>query len=434
MANKSGRGSTEYRGKADARLKRVRRKNAAKNGFFDWIIGFFGNIHDSSVRVGEEGFIVRGGNLDYQLFAIVMMLLAFGIVMVYSASAYEGYIMHKGASEYFVKNQGQFMLIGLVAMWIVSHINENFWRAASRFILFFALMLVIFCLIKGTAENGSKRWLEFGPIKFQPSEFAKPAIAIYMSERCSTEKHKLNDIWGIISICIMPVILIGAIAIENLSSAILPFVVMMGILIVASDNKKDMFRIVLLGVIMAAAFILAQPYRRERIMDKLSGADNTAGGTGSTQTLQSLYAIGSGGWFGKGLGNSAQKNGHLSECYNDFIFSIICEELGIFGAIVVIVLFMMLFWKLASLAKHTTNEYNAYLIVGILSNIASQTALNMAVATDIAPNTGVTLPFISHGGSSLLVTLISMGLVFAVTRKTNIYESVRSDRTDEVAN
>lgn len=434
MANNSGRGSTEYRGKADARLKRVRRKNAAKDKFSQWGSSFWGNISDSASRARKEGLVVRGGNVDYQLFAIVMMLLAFGLVMVYSASSYEGYVLHKGDSEYFLKNQGIFAAVGILAMWIVSHINENVWRTISRFLLLGAIALVVVCLVKGTAENGSKRWLEFGPIQFQPSEFAKPAIAIYMSERCSTENDKLKDIWGILSICIMPVILIGVIAVENLSSAILPFVVMMGILVVASDNKKDMFRIMLLGAILAAAFIWAQPYRRERIMDKISGADNTASGTGSTQTLQSLYAIGSGGLFGKGLGNSAQKNGHLSECYNDFIFSIICEELGIFGAVVVIVLFLMLFWKLATLARSTTNEYNAYLIVGILSNIASQTALNMAVATDIAPNTGVTLPFISHGGSSLLVTMFSMGLVFAVTRKTNIYESVRSDSKDEVTN
>ncbi len=375
----------------------------------------------------------KRGNIDYSLLFIVLFLLAFGLVMLYSTSSYEAAAEYKDAA-YFLKRQAVFTLLGLIIMVGVSFIPYTFWKKISFLTYMVSIGLIILILPFGLEVNGAKRWLALPgiPMQLQPAEVAKIALIIFSAmfiEKLG--RRNLLSLKGFIA-PLIPALIVAVLLwkiTDNLSSAIITMAIVMGMLFVACPDYK---RFVAMGASVAAVgagavwFIVnsadqnSLDFRGERILAWLD-PQAYAGGKGY-QTIQALYAIGSGGMFGKGLGQSMQKLGFIPEAQNDMIFSIICEELGLFGAVSIMLLFLILLWRFVAIASNADDFYGAMLVVGVFSHIAVQVILNIAVVTNTIPNTGVTLPFISYGGSSVFFLLAEIGIVLSVARGLNAEE------------
>jgi cell division protein FtsW len=267
----------------------------------------------------------------------------------------------------------------------------------------------------GTSSHGSSRWRAIGPISFQPSEFAKIGVIIFLATVVEKIPKQMNKSSGIFKVLAMLIPLVGVIAYSNLSTAVIVLGIAVCMLFVASPKYKPFLVIGVLGIAFILIFIFAMGagYRSDRVDAWLH--PETAGDSGY-QTLMGLYAIGSGGLFGKGLGQSLQKMGHVPESQNDMIFTIICEELGLFGAICVILLYLMMIWRMMVIANNAKDLFGALLVVGVMTHISLQVILNIAVVTNSIPNTGVTLPFISYGGTSVMFLMMEIGLVLSVSK------------------
>lgn len=350
---------------------------------------------------------------DYSLLFIIIFLLGFGLVMLYSVSAYEGQDVF-GDAAYYLKKQAFSIGLGLIGMFVVTKIPYRVWKKLSLLAYIVSFLLCAGLILVGSASNGSARWYRIGPLSIQPSEIAKVAVIIYMAAILSRMPKQVKDFKTIIKILIRVAPLIVVIAYSNLSTAIIVAGICVLMLFVVSPKYSHFIALAGLGVAAVAVGTLVASYRADRIKawlhPELYPAD-------AYQTLQGLYAIGSGGLFGKGLGGSMQKLGYVPEAQNDFIFTIICEELGLFGAVCVILLFVLLIWRFMIIANNAPDLFGALLVVGVMSHIALQVVLNIAVVTNSMPNTGITLPFISYGGTSIAILLSEMGLVLSVSRE-----------------
>lgn len=366
----------------------------------------------SSRRSSNNAFWVRGGYFDYQSAFIITVIVLFGIMMVYSSSSYRA-VMNGLSSGYYALRQGIFAAVGLVTMVAVSRVNYKWYQNFSMVLILLAAFLSLVVIFIGTASHGATRWIPLGPIQFQPSEIVKPAIIIYMAHACVAQSKLLDSIKGIFRMCLIPLICIVLIAKENLSTAIVCFAIMVVIMFVASPRFWNLVILGLIGVVAAIVAVVAVGYRGDRFDAWLNPETSESG----FQTMQSLYAIGSGGLFGRGLGQSIQKMGFLPESHNDMIFSVICEELGLFGAVGVIVLFVMLLLRFRYIANNARDSFGGLLVTGVITHIAVQLIVNIGVVTNTIPPTGVTLPFISYGGTSLVFMLIEVGMVLGVSRQ-----------------
>ena len=365
---------------------------------------------------------------DYSLLFIILFLTGFGLVMIYSASAYDATTQNLN-EDYYLMHQAFAAALGLVGMFFVSHIPYHFWERFA--VIGYVVSLILIALVLsplGVEVNGARRWLNLG-MSIQPAEIAKRARILFLATFICMMGFKMGrnirtskGFLTVIGVSLPNVFCIWQIT-NNLSSAIIVLGIAVLMLFVASPQYKPFFIIGGIGALAVIGVIFGVKqlqsiegldFRFARIMAWLD-PEAYASGKGF-QTLQALYAIGSGGIFGKGLGQSIQKLGFLPEQQNDMIFSIICEELGLFGGIAVILIFLLLIWRLMIIANNASDLFGALLVVGVLGHIAIQVILNVAVVTNSMPNTGVSLPFISYGGSSILFLLIEMGLVMSVAR------------------
>ena len=363
---------------------------------------------------------------DYTLLFIVLFLLGFGLIMVYSTSSYEASMSASLNYDeaYYLKHQAAATALGLVAMMVVSRIPYHFWEIfAIPGYLVSAVLIALAMTPLGITANGATRWLNLG-VSVQPAEIAKLCMILFLASFICKMGKGIRSFRGFLLVLMVPVpicIMVWQIT-DNMSSAIIIFGIAFLMLFVASPEYKRFLLMGAAGIAGAAllVFVIVQmdssdlSFRGNRILAWLNPEDY-ATGTGF-QTLQSLYAIGSGGIFGKGLGQSIQKLGFLPEAQNDMIFSIICEELGLFGGIAVILLFVLLCWRFMVIANNAPDLFGALLVVGVMGHIAIQVILNIAVVTNTIPNTGISLPFISYGGSSVMFLLIEIGLVLSVAR------------------
>ena len=363
---------------------------------------------------------------DYTLLFIVLFLLGFGLIMVYSTSSYEASMSASLNYDeaYYLKHQAAATALGLVAMMVVSRIPYHFWEIfALPGYLVSAVLIALVMTPLGITANGATRWLNLG-VSVQPAEIAKLCMILFLASFICKMGKGIRSFRGFLLVLMVPVpicIMVWQIT-DNMSSAIIIFGIAFLMLFVASPEYKRFLLMGAAGIAGAVllVFVIVQmdssdlSFRGNRILAWLNPEDY-ATGTG-VQTLQSLYAIGSGGIFGKGLGQSIQKLGFLPEAQNDMIFSIICEELGLFGGIAVILLFVLLCWRFMVIANNAPDLFGALLVVGVMGHIAIQVILNIAVVTNTIPNTGISLPFISYGGSSVMFLLIEIGLVLSVAR------------------
>ena len=356
-------------------------------------------------------------HIDYALFISVIIISIFGIIMIYSASSIWAQFKYQDAFKY-VKQQGLFFLVGIVVVIITSRLDLNFIKKRANLILGVCFLLLILVLIPGigSVRNGSRSWFGIGGFGIQPSEFAKLGLIIFVSKYLSKHQKEMKDVKGALPIFLVVGLFFLLIMLEPDFGTAMVLALTLVALIFASGLKISFFiKLGVLGLIGIVALIIAAPYRMARIVSFLNPWSDPLGS--GYQIIQSLYAIGPGGILGQGFLSSRQKHFYLPEPQTDFIFSIISEEFGFLGVLIVCGFFFFLFYRMLKIALRSNDLFQKYLALGLGLLIFIQASLNLAVVVGLIPVTGVTLPFFSYGGSSLLISMISVGLVLNVSRK-----------------
>lgn len=372
-------------------------------------------LHDYT----EDAKIGRG-RFDLPFALLTLVLLVIGVVMVLSASFARAYYdpTHEtgGNATYYFIRQLIFALMGVAAMYITSRFPMNFYRHFSMWVLIAAIGLLILVPVIGVKANGARRWIGFGSFTIQPSEIAKIGVILAFSSMICRYREKMKTFrYGIAPFAIILLVIVGLLALEpHLSAAII--IVGVGAVMLFIGGVR-LYWFVGVGVAvggLGAIAISVMDYAKERVsnwLDPFSAASDAG-----YQIVQSLYAVGSGGLMGVGLGQSRQKYLYLPEEHNDFIFSIVCEELGFIGAALILILFALLIVRGYWLAMHMRDRYSSLVCAGITTLLALQVFLNVAVVTNLIPCTGISLPFFSYGGTALLIQMAEMGIILSASR------------------
>lgn len=372
---------------------------------------------------------------DYSLVAVIILLTCFGLIMLYSTSSYIAEVQ-QGDDMFYFKKQALISAVCIVGALVISQID---YHILNRFTtLLYVAAIVLMMLVKsplGIEANGARRWLGVGEsLQFQPSEIAKIAVIVCLPYMIVHMGKKVQTLKA----CMILAAMGGGLAFvayaftDNLSTAIIIFCITVGLIFISHPKVKPFLIIAGSALIIGVIFILFlnatvdptdenNSFRIRRILVWLHPEDFASGA--GYQTIQALYAIGSGGLLGRGLGNSIQKLGSVPEAQNDMIFSIVCEELGIVGGIMVLLLFAYLLYRLFFIAQNAPDLFGSLMVTGIFIHIALQVIFNIAVVVNLMPNTGVTLPFISYGGTSILFLMAEMGLALSVARQIKFQES-----------
>ena len=378
-------------------------------------------------RAKKYKLLSFGTGLDMPLFIFIMVLLAIGLVMLFSASYAYSYYTEGGNSYYYIQRQGGFAIVGVIAMLVISMFDyHRFHRIAPLLYVGAMVLLVMVLAFKGTSiapmEGDANRWLQLGPINFQPSEVAKFALITLCAHYISQHIDKMGTFrYGVAHFAWMIGLPAALIYAENHLSATIIVLGLGAILMFLGGTKLRYFGVVAALAVVALVFLVTRSGGYQ--MDRINGwwdPFNPPPGVDTWQTRQSLYAIGSGGLLGVGLGQSRQKYLYLPEPQNDFIFAIVCEELGMVGALVIIILFSLLIWRGMYVSLHAKDKFGMLLGLGITFQIGIQAVLNICVVTNTLPNTGISLPFFSYGGTALLMLLGEMGVLLNISRSATV--------------
>lgn len=365
---------------------------------------------------------------DYSLLFTIAFLIMFGLLMIYSASSYKAQLDYNGNAAYFMTRQGVIALGGFAFMILISRLDYRWYAKFYKLAIAVSWFMMIAVSFVGRRVNGKRRWLGVGPLSFQPTELVKITIIVSVAALLVKLGRDVDRPAGIARIAMVVLPLAAIVAANNLSSGIIIAGIGFVMLFVASRKKLWYFLVVAAGGLVIAfapqignglrAIHLLKPYQLSRI--NVWKNPEAFASEGGYQVLQGLYAIGSGGLFGKGLGESIQKLGFVPEAQNDMIFSIICEELGLFGAVALILVFMFMIYRFMVIASNAPDLFGCILVVGVMAHIAIQVILNIAVVTNTIPNTGITLPFISYGGTSIIFLEAEMGMVLSVSNQIKL--------------
>ena len=349
-------------------------------------------------------------SFDYGLLVIVTILVVVGLYILYSTSAYNGQNKFQD-SFYYLKKQFFATALGFACMYAMAHIDYHIWQRYATWAYVLSLVLSLAVLFIGDEYNGSKRWLSFGPLSFQPSEYAKLAVILFLASVIVKQEKKMKKMKTLLFVMFLILPIVGLVGASNLSTAIIILGIGVVLVFVASPMYAQFVWIAVSGVGFLTIFLATASYRLERLAIWRNPELYEKG----YQTLQGLYAIGSGGLFGRGSGESIQKLGFVPEAQNDMIFSIVCEEWGLVGAAFLMILFLLLIWRFFVIAINAKDLFGALIASGAMAHMMIQVILNIAVVTNTIPNTGITLPFVSYGGTSVLFLLTEIGLVLNVS-------------------
>ena len=378
-----------------------------------------------TAQKNKRNGIIQSGMLDITFLSLVLILLTIGLVMLFSAS-YAYSLEYYGNSYKFIIKQALFAGAGLVALFITSKINYHFWRKISWLVFAGTTFILILLLILPPMVSGMsvKRWFAIGGFSFQPSEIAKFAIVILFSTLIAANQKLMNSwkfilfLFGVLGFTCLLVVLE-----PHLSATLLIAAIGVVLIYIGGLNRKVVIAGIVLAVAAVVLVIITQStgfisYGADRIKYWLDPWADAKGE--GFQTIQSLLAIGSGGVLGRGIGQSRQKYLWVPEPHNDFIFSIVCEELGLIGALLIILIFALLVWRGFTIAMRSNDKFGSLLAIGLTFQVGLQAMLNIWVVTNTIPNTGISLPFFSYGGTSLLILLAEMGIVLSVSRQANL--------------
>lgn len=355
--------------------------------------------------------------INRKLFIIIIMLVIFGLFMVYSASNVVALYRYDDKA-YFLKRQLIFAIIGIAIMILFIHIDIRKIYKATTYIYVAALIMLILVLIPGigVVRGGARSWIGFGSFSIQPAEFMKLAIILLIAKYLSNHHKDLKKPIEFIKMLILIVSAFGLIMLQpDFGTGMVLVMSIVALLFISGLNIKFFYILGFVGIIGITALIVIAPYRMARITSFINPWKDPLGS--GFQIIQSLYAIGPGGLFGTGFLNSRQKSFYLPEPQTDFIFSIICEEFGVVGALFVIILFIIICYTSIKIALQKTDLFGKYLIFGIIFQIIFQAVLNLSVVIGLIPVTGVTLPFLSYGGSSLVITMIMIGIILNISKQ-----------------
>ncbi|RHA47006.1 MULTISPECIES: FtsW/RodA/SpoVE family cell cycle protein [Blautia] len=370
---------------------------------------------------------------DYSLLAVIILLTCFGLVMLYSTSSYMAELNY-GDDMYYFKKQAAISFGCIIIALGISQIDYHILTKFTGVLYGMAAILMI--LVKtplGRTANGARRWLNLGPLSFQPSEVAKIAVIVCLSYMIVNMGRNIKTLkaFMILAGSGSALAFLAYACTDNLSTAIIIFCITMGLIFIAHPKVKPFLIAAGVGIVLIIIFVMilsssletSSSFRLRRILVWLHPEDFASGD--GYQTIQALYAIGSGGFLGRGLGNSIQKLGSVPEAQNDMIFSIVCEELGILGGIILLLLFAYLLYRLFFIAQNAPDMFGSLMVSGIFIHIALQVIFNIAVVLNLMPNTGVTLPFVSYGGTSIVFLMSEMGLALSVARQIKFKEPER---------
>ena len=378
-------------------------------------------IHDEPLP--EPGVLTRGG-IDVWFFLIVLGLVLYGVIMAYSASSIYA-AQHHGDSTFYIKKHIMYLVLAVAATTpFVLMARPWFWKFFSICAYSGAVVLLIAVLISGSMFNGANRWISIGSITIQPSEIAKMALIMFLALFMAKYQKQINTVqkfgghftYGVLGPVVIIGIICGLVMLEkHLSGLIILGVLGIVTMYLGGTKGKWFVGLGVMGVTVVSGVLLFSEYARKRI-DTWINIDKVDPLGEAWQTLQGLYAIGSGGFFGRGLGNSQQKYGYVAEPANDFIFTILCEELGMFGVVLLMGLVVMLVWRGYKIAANAPDKFCALTVYGLTTKVALQTILNIAVVTNSMPNTGISLPFFSSGGTALALQIFEMGIILSISR------------------
>ena len=370
---------------------------------------------------------------DYSLLAVIILLTCFGLVMLYSTSSYMAELNY-GDDMYYFKKQAA---ISFGCIIIALGISQIDYHILTKFTgVLYGMAAILMMLVKtplGRTANGARRWLNLGPLSFQPSEVAKIAVIVCLSYMIVNMGRNIKTLkaFMILAGSGSALAFLAYACTDNLSTATIIFCITMGLIFIAHPKVKPFLIAAGVGIVLIIIFVMilsssletSSSFRLRRILVWLHPEDFASGD--GYQTIQALYAIGSGGFLGRGLGNSIQKLGSVPEAQNDMIFSIVCEELGILGGIILLLLFAYLLYRLFFIAQNAPDLFGSLMVSGIFIHIALQVIFNIAVVLNLMPNTGVTLPFVSYGGTSIVFLMSEMGLALSVARQIKFKEPER---------
>lgn len=385
-------------------------------------------LHRAQDLIRPTDIIRIRGNVDRPMLIIILLLFCFGCVMVFSAS-YAVALSSKGDSYYYIKRHVVFGAIGIAAMLVAAHFDYRWIHKLVLPAYAGTYLLLLAVLVYGVAQGVAQRWIVIGPINLQPSEIMKLALILLLATYCARFQNQISDYsnrkrslffgnllpFAIIGFSVLPVMME-----KHLSGTII--IATIGIVVVfASGARKSGFIVAAVALVLVVLVASQIPYVQERLDTFINQKEYWKPEEGYIhddvwQTVQGLIAVGSGGLFGVGLGNSRQKHSFVPMPHNDFIFSIICEELGLIGALAVIALFMLFIWRGFTIARKAPDTFSSLVVTGITTQVGLQAILNIMVVTNLIPNTGVSLPFFSYGGTSLLMLLGEMGIVLSISR------------------
>ena len=385
--------------------------NKGSQGILD--TGEYGVKDIEQVRERAE---VKRGQMDLPFFAMTLVILTIGLIMVFSASFARAYY-ESGNPAYVFVRQFIFSVSGVAIMLIASRIKPTFFRRYSFCLLVFSIGLLVLVPIIGEESGGAKRWIDLKITGFQPSEIAKLAVVLSFASMICIYKDKMKTFrYGVLPFVLIIGIIVGLLILEPHLSASVIIIALGGIMMFVGGTRLRWFAIVAIFVALAAVVLLSNfDYASGRIAawrDPLSQKL-----TGGWQIVQSLYAVGSGGLLGLGLGQGRQKHLYLPEEHNDFIFAVVCEELGFIGAALILILFAILILRGFWLALRARDRFGSLVITGLTSLLALQVFLNVAVVTNLIPCTGISLPFFSSGGTALWLQMLEMGIILSISRE-----------------